>query len=152
MFISTSSIHQLVFVGEAHHVFHERETESLLYTITFLSIAPWLLKWHGFLKVPRFHLFVLLRGHVDEDDQNHWWHDTWHGTPEYMEENLSQCHLVHHKFFMDWPGIKLGLQWQETKINLHYIYRFTVYLTENIMLLLGRPDGECVRGKLLRTM
>jgi len=32
------------------------------------------------------------------------------GTPEYTEENLSQCHLVHHKFQMDWPSIRPGLQ------------------------------------------
>jgi len=32
------------------------------------------------------------------------------GTPEYTEENLSQCHLVQHKFQMDWPSIKPGLQ------------------------------------------
>lgn len=37
------------------------------------SIIAWL------LKVLRFHLFVLVRVHVDEDDQNHWWHDTWNG-------------------------------------------------------------------------
>jgi len=40
MVISPYSIHQLVFVEEAHCVFHEIQTESLLCTITFLSIAP----------------------------------------------------------------------------------------------------------------
>jgi len=29
------------------------------------------------------------------------------GTPEYMQENLSHCQLVHDKFQMDWLSINL---------------------------------------------
>jgi hypothetical protein len=28
---------------------------------------------------------------------------------EFPDSNLSQCHLVHHKSDMDWPGIEPGL-------------------------------------------
>jgi hypothetical protein len=32
----------------------------------------------------------------------------WQGKPEELGENLSQCHLAHHKSHMDWPGIEPG--------------------------------------------
>jgi hypothetical protein len=28
--------------------------------------------------------------------------------PKYSYKNLSQCHFVHHKFHMKWPGIEPG--------------------------------------------
>jgi len=27
--------------------------------------------------------------------------------PQYSEKNMSQCHFVHCKYHMDWPGTKL---------------------------------------------
>ena len=32
-------------------------------------------------------------------------YDVDRGKPKYSEKNLSQCHLVHPKSRMDWPGI-----------------------------------------------
>jgi hypothetical protein len=28
------------------------------------------------------------------------------GKPKYLEKNQSQCHCVHHKFYMGWFGIE----------------------------------------------
>jgi hypothetical protein len=33
--------------------------------------------------------------------------------PKYSGENLSQCHFIHHKYHMNWPGIEPGPpQWE----------------------------------------
>jgi hypothetical protein len=44
---------------------------------------------------------------------NKWvWGTIWSGTDrvrrKYWEDNLSWCHLVHHKSYMDWPVIEPG--------------------------------------------
>ena len=42
-----------------------------------------------------------------EMNLDHWWVDIDWGKPKLREENnLSQCHFVHHKFHIDWPGIE----------------------------------------------
>jgi hypothetical protein len=37
-----------------------------------------------------------------------WLNDTDRGKQKYWERNLSQCHCVHQKSHMDWPGIEAG--------------------------------------------
>jgi hypothetical protein len=37
----------------------------------------------------------------------------WQGKPKYSGKTLSQCHFVHHKSHMDWPGTEPGPpQWE----------------------------------------
>jgi hypothetical protein len=40
----------------------------------------------------------------------HWGNDTDREKPKYTEKHLSQCHLIHHKFRMDWLGVLLSLK------------------------------------------
>jgi hypothetical protein len=36
----------------------------------------------------------------------HWWNDPDTRIKKYWEKNHSQCHSVHHKSYVDYPGIK----------------------------------------------
>jgi hypothetical protein len=43
----------------------------------------------------------------------HQWNDIHKKKPKHLEKNLSQCHFVHRKSDMDWPGRETGpRQWQ----------------------------------------
>ena len=43
----------------------------------------------------------------------HWSSDTDWGKPKYLGKLLSQCNFVHHKFHVDWSGIKWRPSWWE---------------------------------------
>jgi hypothetical protein len=38
----------------------------------------------------------------------HWWNDTDSGKPKYSDKYLPQYDTVHHKSYIDGPGIELG--------------------------------------------
>jgi len=38
----------------------------------------------------------------------YWWNDIDRGHPKYSEKNLSQCQFVHHRSYMDRPGVETG--------------------------------------------
>jgi hypothetical protein len=38
-----------------------------------------------------------------------WWNDTGRGTHTYSEKIVVDCHFVHHKSHVDWPGLEPGL-------------------------------------------
>jgi hypothetical protein len=43
----------------------------------------------------------------------HWSSDTDSGRAKHLGKRLSQCNFVHHKFCMEWSGIKLRPSWWE---------------------------------------
>ena len=54
------------------------------------------------------------------------WNEADRGNVKYSERNLSQFHVVYHKFHIDWPGIESRPPRRLT-VNFHYIvYKYLV--------------------------
>jgi hypothetical protein len=62
------------------------------------------------------------------------------GKLAYLETNLSQCHFVSHKSYMDWPGIEpRALHWEAVWIPTSAV----VWLPDQTVLLQHRRLQSC---------
>jgi hypothetical protein len=41
-------------------------------------------------------------------NMEYYWNNNELGRMKYSDKNMSQCHLVHQKSYMEWPRIKPG--------------------------------------------
>jgi hypothetical protein len=64
---------------------------------------PW-----GFLCNPVIKMTMMMIVFVLFLVMEHRWNEIDRGKPKYSKKNLSQCHFVHHKSHMHWPGIEPG--------------------------------------------
>jgi hypothetical protein len=96
---------------------------SLNFTLQNLLSPLRLTKYQStFLYNAKFVLEGLQASHISPDgkrnmktkiNMEHWWIHTDRGKPQYSEEDLSQCHSVYHKTYVDWPGIApVPQRWQ----------------------------------------
>ena len=61
---------------------------------------PWGLLFNPVMKMISFFPFFQV--------MEHRWNEIDRGKPKYSGKNLSQCHFVHQKSHMNWPGIETG--------------------------------------------
>ena len=74
---------------------------------TYFPMVPEFRKIIAFWNIPRLCPSVFLGGiHVAKDVCGALVKWYWQGKQKYCEKNLSQCHFIHHKSYMDWPGIE----------------------------------------------
>lgn len=61
----------------------------------------------------------------------HYWNNTDRGEPKKLRSILSQCHYVHHKSHMDFPGIERMAWPRAVESHLNFIKKFSSYHREN---------------------
>jgi hypothetical protein len=109
---------------------------------TFLFNAPWLPGDHCFLEDSKASpVYPSGKSNVYmKVSTKHWWNDCDRGKPE---KNLSQCHIVQHKPFMDWPESKPGLRddkWATARpyqVKLIWYWYIKVWIVPRILLQLS---------------
>jgi hypothetical protein len=67
-----------------------------------------------------------MKGHME-----HYWNNTYRREPKKLRSILSQCHYVHHKSHMDFPGIERMARPKAVEIHLNFIHKFCPYDREN---------------------
>jgi hypothetical protein len=89
-------------------VFFTQQLSLFYFLFYFLRAPQQMLRTHrkpwGLLCNPMVKMFFFLFFRLME----HQWNEIDRGKPKYSGENLSQCHFVHNKSRMYWPGIEPG--------------------------------------------
>jgi hypothetical protein len=70
----------------------------------------------------------------------HRWNEIYRGKPKYSGKTLSQCHFVHHKSHMDWPGIEPGPPRWEAGDWLPEPLHGQVYILLNVYLMKAKSN------------
>jgi hypothetical protein len=69
----------------------------------------------------------------------HKWTDTDRRKPKHSEKNLFNCHFVHHKFHMEWPGKETASpRWQAC--DQHNVYMSVVYMNPSVQIPVRRRN------------